>query len=153
MFDDLPRASGIYAIVNTSDGCRYVGQARDIRARVRGHCRELEACTHQTSRERRLQEAWKRAGPEAFHAVVLELVSDNKGQCNYHVRPDNLSLAEHYYINERSEYNVDKRIVRDEFRDLVEAKAWRSADSSGRDPRTLSNQPLQPTSGAKIETE
>lgn len=57
--------------------------------------------------------------------VVLEVIIDNSSSTSYHVRPDNLSLAEHFYINERSEYNVDKRIVRDEFKALIEAKAWR----------------------------
>jgi hypothetical protein len=37
-------------------------------------------------------------------------------------------LAEHFYINERSEYNVDKRIVRDAFKALLDSKAWREAE-------------------------
>lgn len=136
MFEDIPASSGIYAIVNVITGHRYVGQARNMNARVRSHLRDLQKGTHATNAERRLQEAWMQFGRAAFKAVVLELVADNSKATNYHVRPDNLSLAEHYYINERSEYNVDKRIVRDEFAALVAAKAWRAwsrhdADSTG----------------------
>lgn len=129
MFDDIPNVPGIYAIVNTTDGHRYVGKATDMNARVRSHVRELEKGTHRTSAERRLQEAWHRCGREAFQIAVLEIAADNSAATDYHTRPDNLSLAEHYYINERSEYNVDKRIVRDDFRSLVEAKAWRDSAS------------------------
>lgn len=126
MFDNVPSASGIYAIVNTGNGDRYVGQAKDMNDRVRSHVRALDKGTHRTNEERRLQEAWNAFGRDAFEIVVLELVPDNSEATSYHVRPDNLSLAEHYYINERSEYNVDKRIVRDEFRSLISAKAWRA---------------------------
>lgn len=125
MFDHLPKVAGIYAFVNTLDGHRYVGQAKNINARVRSHIRELEKGTHRTSADRRLQNAWNEFGREAFEIVVLEIVPDNSASTNYHVRPDNLSLAEHFYINERSEYNVDKRIVRDEFKSLIDTKAWR----------------------------
>lgn len=129
MFDHIPNAAGIYAIVNTLNGHRYVGQAKKMNTRVRSHVRALDKGTHRTSEDRRLQNAWNEFGREAFEIVVLEIVSDNSAATSYHVRPDNLSLAEHFYINERSEYNVDKRIVRDEFKSLVDAKAWREPHS------------------------
>jgi group I intron endonuclease len=121
MFAHIPSVSGIYAIVNMRNGDRYVGQAADMNKRVRDHVRELDLGTHRTNRERRLQKAWKEFGREAFEIVVLEKVTDN----NYPVWPDKLSLAEHFYINEQSEYNVDKHIVGNEFKPLVNAKAWR----------------------------
>jgi group I intron endonuclease len=125
MFDHIPNGAGIYAIGNTLNGHRYVGQAKNMNTRVRSHVRDLDKGTHRTSEDQRLQNAWSEVGREAFKIIVLEIVSDNKAATNYHVRPDNLSLAEHFYINERSEYNVDKRIVRDEFKSLINAKAWR----------------------------
>jgi hypothetical protein len=42
----------------------------------------------------------------------------------YKERPDPLSLAEQWHINEKSEYNPDKRIVKG-FQELLESKAWR----------------------------
>jgi len=125
MFDHVPTAAGIYAIVNTVNGHRYVGQAKNMKARVQSHVRDLDKGIHRTSEDRRLQNAWNEFGREVFEVMVLEIVTDNSVATNYHVRPDNLSLAEHFYINEKSEYNVDKRIVRDEFKKLIESKAWR----------------------------
>ncbi len=126
MFDHIPDVAGIYSIVNTTNGHRYVGQATKMNTRIRSHVRDLDKGTHRTSEDRRLQNAWNEFGRDVFEFVVLEIVLNNKAETNYHVRPDNLSLAEHFYINERSEYNVDKRIVRDEFKSLIDAKAWRA---------------------------
>jgi group I intron endonuclease len=123
LLDRIPNSAGIYAITNTINGDRYVGQAKNMKARVRSHIRDLDKGTHRTSEDRRLQSAWDEFGRDAFEIVVLEIVRDNRTETNYHVRPDNLSLAEHFYINEKSEYNVDKRIVRDEFKALIESKA------------------------------
>jgi len=127
MFDHIPPVAGIYAIVNTITGHRYVGQAKNMNARVRSHVRELDKGTHRTSEQRLLQNAWTEFGREAFEIIILEIVPDNRAATNYHVRPDDLSLAEHFYINERSEYNADKRIVRDEFISLIDARAWRES--------------------------
>lgn len=125
MFDHISDNAGIYAIVNTFNGHRYVGQAKNMRKRVRSHLRDLDKGVHRTSEDRRLQNAWNEFGRDAFEIVILETVADNSEVTNYHIRPDNLSLAEHFYINEKSEYNVDKRIVRAEFQELISAKAWR----------------------------
>ena len=112
------------AIVNAANGHRYVGQTNNMNKRIRRHVSELQKGKHRTSESQLLQRAWDEFGSEAFEFVVLEAVYDNRAETDYHVRPDNLSLAEHYYINERGEYNADKRIVRDEFRELVVGKAW-----------------------------
>jgi group I intron endonuclease len=127
MFEHIPNVAGIYAIVNTTNGHRYVGQAKDMNARLMSHIRDLVKGIHRTSEARLLQKAWDEFGRDVFNFVVLEIVSDNRATTNYHVRPDNLSLAEHFYINERSEYNVDKGIVRDQFKSLIDAKAWRES--------------------------
>ncbi len=125
MFDHIPNVAGIYAIVNTINGYRYVGQAKNMNARVRSHVLHLDKGTWHLNEARLLQKAWDEFGRDVFEFFVLEIVSNNSATTNYHVRPDNLSLAEHFYINERGEYNADKRIVRDEFKPLIDAKAWR----------------------------
>lgn len=104
--DDLPESSGIYAIINRTNGERYVGQAVNIRYRLRDHLRQLDAGIHKTNEQRVLQRAWDCYGRDAFVIEVLELVADNPQETIYAVRPDNLSLAEHHYINERAELNV-----------------------------------------------
>ena len=124
MCDNIPHASGIYAIVNKRNGHRYVGQAEDMNKRVHDHLRELGQGTHRTNQEKRLQRTWNRYGAEAFECVVLERVADNWRKGNRR-RPDNLSLAEQYYVDEKSEYNVDKFIVAKKYKPLVDAKAWR----------------------------
>jgi hypothetical protein len=123
----IPNRPGIYAIVNGVTGERYVGQTNDLRKRAQSHLRALLGGTHETNQDRVLQKAWDDFGADAFTFVILEEVSDNSGMpgYDYHVRPDNLSLAEHYYIDERAEYNVDSRIVRGEFAHLIDARAWR----------------------------
>jgi hypothetical protein len=89
------------------------------------HVRDLDAGKERTNADMLLQRAWLKFGRDAFFVRILEEVSDNRSETHYHVRPDNLNLAEHYYINEKSEYNKDTRIVRDEFLCLIESKAWR----------------------------
>ena len=121
----LPSAAGIYAIVNHTNGHRYVGQAVNIRERIATHVRDLDAGKERTNRDMLLQAAWLAFGRDAFFVRILEEVSNNRSETHYHVRPDNLNLAEHHYINEKAEYNKDRRIVRDEFSSLIESKAWR----------------------------
>src|ERR1700689_2342346 len=122
---ELPTFAGIYAIVNSTNGHRYVGQATNIRERIATHIRDLDAGRERTNAEMFLQNAWLEFGREAFAIRILEEVPSNLSETHYHVRPDNLNLAEHYYINEKSEYNKDKRIVRDEFMHLIQSRAWR----------------------------
>ena len=122
---ELPTFAGIYAIVNTINGHRYVGQAANIRQRIATHIRDLDAGRERTNAEMLLQKAWLKFGREAFTIRILEEVPSNLSETHYQVRPDNLNLAEHYHINEKSEYNKDKRIVRDEFVHLIQSKAWR----------------------------
>jgi len=87
---------------------------------------------------RLLQDAWRDFGPDGFEVLVLEEVSDNSGSTDYHVRPDNLSLAKQHYIDERSDLNTDKAIVRKEFAGLFETAAWRSAPN----PAGRASQPI-----------
>jgi group I intron endonuclease len=121
----LPASAGIYAIVNHTNGHRYVGQAVNIRARISAHVRDLDAGKERTNADMLLQKVWLAFGRNSFFVRILEEVSNNRAETHYNIRPDNLNLAEHYYINEKAEYNKDGRIVRDEFLRLIESKAWR----------------------------
>ena len=120
----LPKCAGIYAIVNLTNEHRYVGQATNIRERIATHVRDLDAGKERTNADMLLQRAWLGFGRGVFVIRILEEVVNNLSETHYNIRPDNLNLAEHYYINERAEYNKDRRIVRDEFLSLIESKAW-----------------------------
>jgi len=122
----IPAASGIYAIVNKTNGHRYVGQATNMRDRVAQQYRALQTGSHLIRGRRTLQDAWDAFGPDAFDFVVLEFVDDNHKEINVLTRPDNLSLAEQFYVDQKSEYNSDKSIVSSAHRDLVETYAWRA---------------------------
>ena len=77
-----------------------------------------------------MQEAWNSYGPDAFDFVVLEFVDDNRFETNLRERPDNLSLAEQYYVDQQSEYNHDKSIVQSRHHALVDSRAWRARNDS-----------------------
>lgn len=55
--------TGIYEIVNTVNGKRYVGSAVNLRYRLWRHRRELRLCIHHSSH---LQRAWDKYGEGAF---------------------------------------------------------------------------------------
>jgi group I intron endonuclease len=61
--------SGIYAIVNTVNGKRYVGSAKRFRTRWNAHRAALNKGLHHS---RHLQSAWTKHGAEAFVFTVLE---------------------------------------------------------------------------------
>ena len=121
----LPTRSGIYAIANTSNGERYVGQARNIRARIATHIRDLDRGLERTNADMLLQKAWIKYGRSAFVIRVLELVEDNEHSTVTSVRVHNLALAEHYYISLGAAYNKDTKIVRSDQFHLIESRAWR----------------------------
>lgn len=64
---------GIYAIRCAASGKIYVGSALNIRTRWNGHRHRLEKGCHHSPK---LQNAWRRYGPETFTFEVLEAVSD-----------------------------------------------------------------------------
>lgn len=61
--------SGIYEIVCTENGRRYIGSAVNIDKRWRGHVLQLNEKRHHS---RHLQRAWNKYGQAAFVFVVLE---------------------------------------------------------------------------------
>lgn len=64
---------GIYAIVNTVRGTRYVGSSTDVALRWSQHVRRLDGGYHDNSR---IQRDWNEFGSDAFTLVVLEEVID-----------------------------------------------------------------------------
>lgn len=62
--------SGVYEIVNTLDGKRYVGSAQDIPARWIVHQHFLRKGKHHSAK---LQNAWNKYGEAVFELLVLEV--------------------------------------------------------------------------------
>lgn len=65
-----PKVSGIYAIVNLTNGRMYVGSAVDIEQRWAVHRHSLRENKHHS---RHLQRAWDKHGPDAFTFNILVL--------------------------------------------------------------------------------
>ncbi len=64
-----PKITGIYKIVNTINGHKYVGSAVDMKKRWKRHLYELEASKHHSPK---LQNAWNKYGEDAFEFSVIE---------------------------------------------------------------------------------
>lgn len=69
--NSIPRTSGIYKITCTANGKIYVGSAKNLRERWRGHRKLLRRGNHHSIH---LQNAWNKYGEPAFTFEVLELV-------------------------------------------------------------------------------
>jgi group I intron endonuclease len=72
MADDTVPQSGIYEILNTTNGKRYVGSAKNFGTRWKAHRTDLNRGKHHS---RYLQAAWNKYGAEAFAFNVLECCS------------------------------------------------------------------------------
>lgn len=68
-----PSMSGIYQILNTRSGEKYVGSSTRIYDRLKSHLSFLANGTHIN---KRLQNAWKQDSPTSFQFSVLEIVAD-----------------------------------------------------------------------------
>lgn len=64
--DNIP---GVYAIVNTVNGKKYIGSSFDVKDRLIGHKSALRHNRHQNSH---LQRAWNKYGEDAFTYELLE---------------------------------------------------------------------------------
>ena len=64
---------GVYAIIHTLSGRRYIGSSIHVELRWAEHRRMLERGRHQSPR---LQRAWRRDGSDAFQFVVVEEVAN-----------------------------------------------------------------------------
>lgn len=65
--------SGIYAITNVVNGKKYIGSACNLASRFRTHKARLNLEKHHSAK---LQNAWRKYGPECFRFDVIELVED-----------------------------------------------------------------------------
>ena len=64
-----PKFSGIYKIVNTINGHKYVGSSVNIKKRWHEHRRELKQNKHHSPY---LQRAWNKYGEDAFEFLIIE---------------------------------------------------------------------------------
>lgn len=71
MPSSIPRTSGIYKIICTANGKIYVGSAKNLRERWRGHQKVLRKGSHHSIH---LQNAWNKYGENSFIFEVIELV-------------------------------------------------------------------------------
>jgi len=91
----MPYTSGLYEIVHTESGKRYIGSTIHFGKRWQGHRRSLELGDHRNSR---LQRAWNKHGREAFQFRVLMICE-----------PDDLLFFEQRCLDGlTAEYNVCK---------------------------------------------
>ena len=86
--------SGIYEIVNTVNGKRYVGSALNFRQRWHGHRSRLNQGRHHS---RHLQASWDKYGEAAFAFRIIE-------RCGR----DTLLEREQHHIDQGCEYNVSR---------------------------------------------
>jgi group I intron endonuclease len=66
----MKRVSGIYKIINKTDGKYYVGSSHDIYKRWRYHREDLTKGNHHSPY---LQRAWNKYGSDNFDFVIIEL--------------------------------------------------------------------------------
>lgn len=91
--DSLTRRSGVYEILNTANGKRYVGSAVEFRQRHNEHRSMLRRGKHHS---RPFQNAWNKYGEAAFYFRVLLVCA-----------PENLVLYEQRALDAlRPDYNV-----------------------------------------------
>jgi group I intron endonuclease len=67
--------SGIYEIVNTTNGKRYVGSAINLDRRWKAHCYNLSRGKHINIH---LQRSWKKSGEKSFRFSVIELCEKSR---------------------------------------------------------------------------
>lgn len=84
--------TGIYEIVNTVNGKRYVGSSVNIPRRWAAHRHLLR---HGKSNNHKLKAAWEKYGEQSFAFNVLELCSKEE-----------LIEKEQYHIDIKSDYNI-----------------------------------------------
>jgi group I intron endonuclease len=88
----MKNTSGIYAIVHSESGKRYIGSAIKMSRRIQEHKRGLNGNKHPN---RYLQAAWIKYGSDSFGFFVVEYCVESK-----------LLQKEQFYINERAEFNL-----------------------------------------------
>src|SRR3990167_7851115 len=61
-------ASGVYEILNTTNGKRYIGSTANMVSRWKTHCYKLKRNNHHSPT---LQSAWNKYGPGAFEFITI----------------------------------------------------------------------------------
>lgn len=95
----MSKICGIYEILNTVNGKKYIGQSINIHKRYKGHISKLNQNTHHNQY---LQNSWNKYGKENFTFNIIE-------QCDI----DDLDELEKFYISyyktcdRRYGYNID----------------------------------------------
>jgi len=97
--------SGVYKIVNITNGRLYVGSAKEFKRRYKGHLKSLCKGTHHN---KFLQNDFNKCGSDAFEFHVLEVVAGSKL---------NRTKKEQVYINEQLDnwencYNFQKKTIK-----------------------------------------
>lgn len=87
------QASGVYQILNLTNGKRYIGSAKCFRIRWNGHRAKLERGAHHS---KHLQASWEKHGAEAFEFQILEYCDEG----------DLLLREQAWMDNVSPEYNV-----------------------------------------------
>jgi group I intron endonuclease len=163
---------GIYAIIHTPTGRRYVGQSIRIKTRFREHRKALQAGTHYNVK---LQRAWAAYGEAEFTFVVLEgcamelltereqFYIDQQAYFNTSLCAESPMRGQHHTDETRTKMrkawdtrdrHVNKGAVRSaETRAQISATLKGrslSADTKAKMSATRKGKPLTPGTGAKI---
>ena len=92
-YNEKSRITGIYQILNKSNGKSYIGSSLDIKSRWREH---VSSMTNGNSGCVKLQRAWDKYGEEVFEFNIIEIVPANKIE---------LYKREQYYIDKFDSVN------------------------------------------------
>lgn len=68
-YESIPKAPGVYMIVNTANHMFYIGSTFNLRKRCKEHIRSAQAQSHFN---KRFQKCWNESNPDDFEFVILE---------------------------------------------------------------------------------
>ena len=95
---NLKFKSGVYCIINTINGKRYIGSSSDIYSRLNTHIYHLRS---QKSHNKHLQASWNKYGESAFECLPIEY-------CTEEIRFE----REQYYIScFKPEFNLTENVI------------------------------------------
>ena len=122
------RQAGVYEIVNTVNGKRYIGSSVCLKTRWKDHRVKLRGGRHGNVK---LQRAWNKHGPEAFEFHILLVCS----------RANTIMYEQRCLDTLAPEYNIAKDAVAPmlgmKFSDAHKAKIGAASRSRVRSPETL----------------